>query len=99
MMLLIMWSELRFIAGCLVTDELERIWMETLWYNLSYHHGIGLEGLRDITKTLMRVAAVWCFRLEPETSIQIKWTSDHSALIFSNINKPMFVVITFILLG
>ena len=52
MMLLIMWSELWFIAGCLVTDELERMWMETLWHNLSYCHGIGLEGMRDITKTL-----------------------------------------------
>jgi len=52
MMLLIMWSEQWFIAGCLVTDELEGMWVETVWHNLSYHHGIGLEGLRDITKNL-----------------------------------------------
>jgi hypothetical protein len=41
------------MAGCLVTDELERMWKEILWHNLSYHHGIGLEGLREITKKLI----------------------------------------------
>jgi len=50
MMLLVMWSEQWFMAGCLVTNE--RMWKETMWYNLSYHHGIGLEGLREIAKNL-----------------------------------------------
>jgi hypothetical protein len=36
MMLLVMWSEQWFMAGCLVTDELERMWKETLWHNLTH---------------------------------------------------------------
>jgi hypothetical protein len=47
-----MWSEQWFMAGFLVTNELERMWKETLWCNLSYHHGIGLEELGEITKNL-----------------------------------------------
>jgi len=52
MMLLIMWSEQWFMAGCSVTDESERMWKETLWHNLSYRHGIGREGLTEITEKL-----------------------------------------------
>jgi hypothetical protein len=37
------------VIGCLMNDELGRIWKEAVWPNLKYYPGICLEVLRETT--------------------------------------------------
>jgi hypothetical protein len=64
-----------------MNDELKGYVMKRLWLNLSYYHGICLEGLRETTESLSGYP-VSAPKFEPGTSEILSKIPNHLATAF-----------------